>query len=127
MAMTRDEISAWASAYIDAQQDPTLFERGNTLWWAVDKFMHGSSCASPEDCWAAILEVLSRNPPDKVLGVLAAGPLEDLIDDHGPEYIGHIETEARRNASFRQLLGGVWKSSTPEVWARVQKARGELW
>jgi hypothetical protein len=60
-----------------------------------------------------------------VLGVLAAGALEDLIQFHGPNFIGHIEAESRRNPAFRRLLGGVWRSSTPEVWARVQRARGE--
>ena len=126
--MTRKEIEAWAAAYIVAQLDSNLLKGDHPLWWAVERFMPGPSTRAPaEDCWAAILEVLSRNPPEQVIAVLAAGPLEDLIDDHGPEFIERIETESRRNASFRKLLGGVWKSSTPDVWARVQKAQGELW
>jgi len=128
MAMSRQEIEVWAAAYIQAQQDPTLLKKGNSLWWAVEKFMSPlPDGTSSEDCWVTILEVLSRKPPDSVLGVLAAGPLEDLIDYYGPEFIERIETEARRNASFRHLLGGVWESSTPDVWARVQKAQGEIW
>ena len=126
--MSRQEIDAWASAYIQGQQDPTLLQDGNSLWWTVEKFMPQQCCgASPEDCWAAILSVLTQDPPAKVLGVLAAGPLEDLIHYFGPEFIERIETESRRNASFRHLLGGVWQSSTPEIWARVQKAQGQRW
>jgi len=86
-----------------------------------------SDNTTPDDCWAVILEVLARSPPDAVLGILAAGPLEDLIHYHGPEFIERIETESRRSAGFRHLLGGVWKSSSPEIWARVQKAQGQTW
>ncbi|MBV6836809.1 hypothetical protein KWH01_05840 [Xanthomonas campestris pv. merremiae] len=80
-----------------------------------------------EESWATILAILAKNPPDSVIGVLAAGPLEDLIQDSGLHYIDRIELEARRNPAFRQLLGGVWRSGTPEVWARVEAARGATW
>jgi hypothetical protein len=71
--------------------------------------------------------VLARNPPDSVLAVLAAGPLENRIYRYGPEFIERIERESRRDTPFRDLLGGVWQSGTPEVWARVQKAQGSVW
>ena len=77
----------------------------------------------PDACWQAILTILGRQPPERVLGILAAGPLEDLIQYHGPDFIERIESEACKNPAFKQLLGGVWKSSTEEVWARVQKAQ----
>jgi hypothetical protein len=125
--LTRDEIAAWASAYIDAQKVPKI-QGDHPLWWSIERFMLPAGTAvSPEDCWMAILEILSRNPAQEVIGVLAAGPLEDLIHYRGPEFIQRIETESRRNKAFRHLLGGVWKSSTPEVWARVEEARGKSW
>jgi len=128
MAMSRHEIEAWASAYIEGHDGPAALQTDHPLWWAVEYFMLPTrSSVTPDDCWAAILEVLTRNPSDDVISNLAAGPLEDLIDDHGPEFIERIETESRRNPSFRHLLGGVWQSSTPEVWARVQKAQGAVW
>ncbi len=127
--MTHAEIEVWATAYINALQDQTLLKvRGHPLWWAIEKFMPSLfGSASADDCWAAILEILSRNPPDKVIEVLAAGPLEDLIKSHGPEVIERVEAESRRNPAFRDLLGGVWRSSTPDIWARVVKAQGKLW
>ena len=82
---------------------------------------------APEEYFAAILEVLRRNPGDKVLAVLAAGPLEDLINHHGPQYIERIEAESNINPQFRRLLGGVWEGSTPEIWACVERVRGEPW
>jgi len=127
--MTDNDIAAWASAYIEAQKDPDLLNEEHPLWWAVQKFMGeaSSTSSSPQDCWATILEILSRTRPDNVIGILAAGPLEDLIQYHGQEFIERIEAEARRNQEFRRLLGGVWRSCTPEIWARIEKARRKLW
>ncbi|MGT2431445.1 DUF6869 domain-containing protein [Cupriavidus basilensis] len=57
-----------------------------------------------------------------MLGALAAGELEDLIEYHGPAFIGRIERQAGRDPRFRRLLCGVWRSSTPQVWARILAA-----
>jgi hypothetical protein len=124
--MTRTEIESWAAAYIRAQQDPTILEDDHPFWWAIENFMFNSDGPSAEDCWLAILEVLSRNPPKHVLGMLAAGPLEDLIEYCGPDFIERIELESLCNPAFRDLLGGVWESSTPEVWARIEKTQQKL-
>jgi hypothetical protein len=56
---------------------------------------------------------------EEVLGVLAAGPLEDLIHDKGDDFIERIELLARRDPAFRLLLRGVWESGSPAVWERV--------
>lgn len=147
--MTDEQIQRWAAAYIefelaqlkDQQQRSKLDLSGDLraarqrqtpgsiqrkmfehpLWWAIDDFMIDHKPA--EDCWRAILEILKRAPPGEVLAVLAAGPLEDLINYHGPEFIDRIEVQARSDRAFRELLGGVWMSSTAEVWARLEKAR----
>ena len=106
---------------------PTEIAFASPIWWSIDRFMELKTSSQAEDAWAAILEVLGRTPSDKVMGVLAAGPLEDLIEKWGPAYIERIESEARKNPAFRNLLGGVWRSSTPEVWARIEAARGTSW
>jgi hypothetical protein len=65
---------------------------------------------------------------DRAFAVLAAGPLEDLLAYHGSEFIDRVETEARRNPRFRDLLGGVWRNTiTDDIWARVEKIRGPGW
>ena len=125
-ALTRDEIEHWATAYIEAQQGDAIGS-DHPLWWAVENFMDSTNC-SANDRWEAILVILNRNPPDTVIGILAAGPLEDLIADHGADFIDRIELEARRNAAFRHLLGGVWRrGGSLEIWHRVQRIRGEVW
>ncbi|WP_425476665.1 DUF6869 domain-containing protein [Solilutibacter tolerans] len=77
-----------------------------------------------EECWDGILAVVERRPSEKVLGMLAAGPVEDLINHSGNEFIDRIEERSRRDPFFRQMLHGVWESGSREVWARVEAARG---
>jgi len=72
----------------------------------------------------AILEI-EDNP--HVLGLLAAGMLEDLIPEEDGPVIDAVVAEAERNPRFRRLLGGVWfYGMSPEVTERLEKARGEV-
>jgi hypothetical protein len=125
--LTPEEFGRWIDAFISFQD--TADENGkkdedDPRWWAVFWFMCGNSdAAAPEDCWKGILEVLARRPSDKVLAVLAAGPLEDLIHRFGSQFIDRIEQQARAHSAFRDLLRGVWESGTRDVWQRVQRAQ----
>lgn len=123
--MTEKEIQQWASAYIRAQQDSTLLtDDEHPLWWAVEKFSDVRfDETSPRDAWRAILAVLALAPPEKVLAMLAAGPLTDLIEAYAESVIAFIEHEANSNPAFRALLNHVRESGTPEVWGRVIACR----
>ncbi|AUD77727.1 hypothetical protein CW740_00140 [Kangiella profundi] len=122
MKLTKKEMKAWVDEYIKAQDNNTSISENGVLHWSVNKFFELEN-EHPELCWKIILEILHREPSQKVKEMLAAGPLEDLIDLHGEEYIEVIEEEAKINPEFRKLLRGVWESSTPEIWNRVLKAR----
>nr|WP_315484937.1 hypothetical protein [uncultured Undibacterium sp.] len=126
--MTPSEFDEWVVAYIMYQSAPESERRreDHPLFWAVLKFFDLMS-DEPEICWKAILDILRRKPEDEVIGVLSAGPLEDLIKDHGGDFIDRIVLEASRNPDFKHSLGGVWKSGSPEVWARVEAIRGKSW
>ena len=125
MALTDYQLDEWATTFIQYQQLPEKERHSSEKFWATERFMCPADPEQAEDCWRVILEVLSRKPPPGVLGMLAAGALEDLIEDWGPMFIDRIELEARRSPAFRHLLGGVWESGPPEVWERVKTARGE--
>jgi len=124
--MNASDLDKWVSAYIAAQEDPDVVKPGHPHWWAVDRFMEIIE-HDPETVWVAILAIFARGPNEGVLGMLAAGPLEDLIHFHGPAFIDRIEIEARTDAHFRHMLGGVWKGGAPDVWQRVEAVRGEPW
>ena len=82
----------------------------------------------PETVWPAILKILEHELTDEQIALLAAGPMEDLLADHGAQFIDRVEAEAEQNPRFNHLLGGVWRSHmSDDIWARVQKARKEVW
>ena len=117
--LPKEHLRNLVNAYIAAYADESSYDPGDpgiqdVIDLAYDK---------PELCWTFIINVLYREPSQKVIGALAAGPLDDLIEDHGDQFIDRIEDEARQDPAFRHLLGGVWESGTHEVWNRVLRAR----
>ena len=78
----------------------------------------------PELAWKLLLNILSRDINQRAIGLLAAGPLEDLLSDYGPQLIDRVEKEARINPKFRIALTGVWQGGmTDDIWKRVQEAQ----
>ncbi|MDO8292319.1 MAG: hypothetical protein Q7T29_05590 [Gallionella sp.] len=85
----------------------------------------------PTLCLSAIVEVLGRidgSSPNRLLSVLAAGPLEDLLNYNGDAVVDEIDILARKSPEFRLLLNGVWDSDIkPSILARLAKYRGNPW
>jgi hypothetical protein len=124
--------SDWITyARYDALAAPDdVHERGWVLYeWARTE---------PTLAWEAIKEVIARyseadlfsavdTEAKNVLGNTAAGPLEDLLAEHGPSVIDTVETEAQQDRRMFWVLGCVWRNSmTDEVWERVQRAAGKI-
>ena len=81
--------------------------------------------ADAEAVWQAILRIMQRELSEEQISLLAAGPVEDLLALHGAQFIDRIEAEALRSPAFAHVLGGVWRRDmTPEMWQRVEAARG---
>ncbi|MBA3485713.1 MAG: hypothetical protein H0T88_00730 [Lysobacter sp.] len=118
--MNQSEHVKWVEDYIRAQELGGV-DADHPLWWAIARFFDLGE-TDPEACWQAILEIVQRQPSEQILGVLSAGPLEDLIEEHGLQFIDRIEDEARKSPVFRRMLRSVWESSSDDVWARVQRA-----
>lgn len=76
------------------------------------------SSYSEEDLYAE-----TKTEAQTVCGVLAAGPVEDLLSHHGHRFIEKFEDEARRDRRMAWTLGGTWQSTmADEIWNRVQLA-----
>jgi hypothetical protein len=122
-----EERSQLIAAYMAYAQAPRHSAQQNMLSWAWERF-DDLARSYPLVCLQLCEEMLEYMPDDKVMALLAAGPLEDVLARHGPAVIEEVETRARRLPRFRHLLGGVWKNAmTDEVWDRVCKARGKVW
>lgn len=78
----------------------------------------------PNVAFDLVLEILARDQSRLVMQYLSAGPLEELLGQHGEQLIGRFEEEARRSPNFRKLLGGIWQGAMAEpIWKRLQ----EIW
>ena len=117
-------IDAWIVYFSAADYSP---EKKQSQWaselqtgWVLD--------SQPEIIWEFINIAYKREMPAIAFACLASGPLEDLIADHGRQYIDQIEALARQDPMFNFLLGGVWKRGMPdEIWERVQAIQNEVW
>ncbi|KRB03238.1 DUF6869 domain-containing protein [Lysobacter sp. Root690] len=119
-------LDGWVDAYLEANEVPVEQRDVNgPHWWPIERAMVTSRQVSPDTLWEFILAVLARNPPEHTFYCLAAGPLEELIGYYGADFIDRIESIARDDEAFRELLHGVWKPPgvSAEVWRRVELAR----
>ena len=95
---------------------------------ALDEVMDWMVEGEGERLWEFVLAAYKRDLSDKVIAMLAAGPLEDLLAKCGVDYIDRVEELARKDPRFNDLLGGVWRNSmTDDVWQRVQAIRNNVW
>ena len=119
------EIDDWADAYIRAQsvRDVDIVAADPEMWSAIERFMLPMSDVRPEDCWNALLAVVRKTKDEWVLGMLAARPLEDLLEHAGAQFAERIEIEARRDPNFCWMLHQIYESGPPQVWARIHTIR----
>lgn len=120
--------SDWiAFARDDANKAPDdVFTRGWALYDLVED--------APSTAWIVMkivvahysendLYSLVRTEAQRVVGNLAAGPLENLLSAHGSLFIDAAEAEARSDRRMAWTLGGVWQSNIPDaIWARLQRS-----
>jgi hypothetical protein len=117
-------IEGWI-AFANADFEPRERLR-HSLSWANDK-VNMMANEDPEFLWKFILAAYSRDL-GKADADFAAGPLEDLLSQHGDKFIDRIEELALRDARFNFLLGGVWKHwTTDDVWQRIEAVRRTAW
>ncbi|QGX40178.1 DUF6869 domain-containing protein [Permianibacter aggregans] len=112
----------FVAAYVRSLYAASVAERFDTQdSWASDAVTL-IAFDDPQKLISIVLRVLDTDPPDEILPVLAAGPLEDYLCHCGIDAIENLERLVENNAQLRNLLGGVWKNSMSDlVWERVQK------
>lgn len=80
----------------------------------------------PEAAWLHILTLVREAPDEAHLSWVGAGPLEDLLCNHGSLFIDRIETTAAVDDRLRKCLGNVWgeTSMAASVHSRMRRAAG---
>jgi hypothetical protein len=102
---TAELARVWSDLHGRADKDRT------DLWHSYMSFEQDLTYRAPNRVIDLILEILAFEESQALLGYLAAGLLENVIDHRT---IDRIEREAAGNDRFRWLLGGVWYWNDPE-------------
>jgi len=98
----------------------------NATFWAWER-VQDLLRNDPEVAWVVIVRLVAQ-ADDDALGSVGAGPLEDLLSDHGEHFIDRVEAAARSDPRFRMILAAVWQAGmSPTIWERVIAARGSGW
>jgi hypothetical protein len=108
----RSTLALLGMAESDDASDAASFQVGNLVLMG-----------HPEDAWPILLLVIEMTDDERVLDLLGAGDLENVVRDHGPAFIDRIETAARQSWRMRRALQGVWASDSP-VWPRIEAIIG---
>ena len=99
--------SELVEAYYRYQSTQT--EDDSWAWDAVN--VHGFD--RPLDKWAQILLLLAAAPDEFQIGLIGAGPLEDLVRLHSGSVDELIAKEAVTNGRLQVALGHVWRGGPP--------------
>jgi hypothetical protein len=76
----------------------------------------------PEDCWRFI-QIACEMPLSKdQLGLLGAGIFEDLMDDHGGDFLDRVEEAAKESAAMQTIVDAAWTMSMEPQVARTIEA-----
>jgi hypothetical protein len=122
--VTLEEI---AQAWCRYQTRPHIpgVEDEDPDWWAIELLMD-SRFQSDEQRLRTTLDLLiERAPDDDVLGVAAAGPLEDFLSLPEENRLRWVEQRAVESDRFRQALQSVWVwNLPPDAFARIEQAAG---
>ncbi|HEX7447870.1 MAG TPA: hypothetical protein VF306_10015 [Pirellulales bacterium] len=118
-----DELATLRDAWIAYQHSGHSAPLDDATFHALDR-IYDLTREEPDSCWELILEILAADDSVAVQETLSAGPLEDLLVEHGDAIIARVEQESARNPHFRSLLGGVWKNAmSDKIWSRVCAVR----
>lgn len=111
--MNRELVENWITYYLNRRKG---FDNPSSAWEQVDEIIR----LDPEKGWDLVLKLIDAAPDDFILTTIAAGSLEDLLND-SPEFLAdQVVIEARRDPKFRRCLTGVWGIPDP-LRSRVEK------
>ena len=102
----RDLAIAWA-----ASQD-LQGERSDDQWLPI--FDVHDLVLNAERLWEFVVVAEPLCQSDASFSMLGASPLEDLIKEHGAEFVERIERKAKESLRFSQLFQHVWVPASPD-------------
>lgn len=123
---SEEQLDEWVEAFIATyRKPPTTEAEQEDASLASEPAYSAIHLGHAETLWRFIERIVEQRPSEWALGMLAAGPLEDLIGECGEAFIDRIEAAAERDHVFRRTLHGVCNvGANASIWARIERARG---
>jgi hypothetical protein len=110
-----------AEIFIKLFDIPSKEREGSLAYDQLYELIHDD----PEKAWNVIQIIYKTDSSERMLAIVAAGPVEDLLVYNGQEFIDRVEQLADNEPIFKKLLGAVWQNNIPqEVWKRVKAVAG---
>jgi hypothetical protein len=90
---------------------------------AISEFVGIGAQMTMEEAWSLVLRLLVAAPNDRVIGVIGASPIEDLLARDPAMVVGWIEREAPNNLRLRRALSHTWQMPTvpDDVFMRIKQ------
>ena len=108
--MTTDLVSNWINYY----ESQDMSSR-----WASDQ-LDQLVKDEPDRAFDLMVQIAEQSEDDFVVTNLGAGPFEDLLVLHGPEFIDAVEQKVEQNPAFFRVVKCVLHHSINDaVWKRV--------
>ena len=82
--------------------------------WAVDEVFNLTQ-QDPMKFWEVTRLLIAAAPTEAALAYVAAGPLEELLREHGLTLFDDIADEARKDKRFLYALSGVWLDEDDDI------------
>jgi len=90
-------------------------------WSSDDDALYAILHREPDRALSVMFAVMQLTDDQKVLGRLAAGPLEDFLGIHGRQYLTVFHALAIEHRPLREVLDGVWQGAMPkDVWHQIE-------
>jgi len=73
-----------------------------------------------ERAWRVILTILKKDNSAAIMANLAAGPMEDILVQHGDVLMERVQAKFEKDPDFKKVITDVWQSGMPEdVWLKI--------
>lgn len=120
-----ERFAARYLGFLRATYETEAFE-GHPDYW-TDLLLAALIEADPALAFAALCAALAGAADEEELTLIAAGPLEELLDHAGPAVLPDIEARAPGAPRLRLALGALWQDSPgkPLLAARLRALAGE--
>jgi hypothetical protein len=93
-------------------------------WWAVELLMDSDFLSDERRVRQTLILLINQAPSEDVLGVVAAGPLENFVAED-EDRLSWIEEQAKESPRFRGALQRAYLWHLPaQAFARLEQAAG---